>query len=138
MKLEVNFSQSAVIPYRLGKKGMEILLITSLKRKHWIVPKGYVEFNLTPFESAKKEAYEEAGVLGSNETIEVGTFKFDRAIGSCILKVFTMEVNEVLDEYPEKKDRERKWFTLDEASEIIAIPEIGEMIKALNSKLKVA
>ena len=64
LKLEVNFSQSAVIPYRLSKNGLEILLITSLKRKHWIVPKGYIEFNLTPFESAKKEAYEEAGVLG--------------------------------------------------------------------------
>ena len=63
MKLEVNFSQSAVIPYRISKKGLEILLITSLKKKNWIVPKGYIEFNLTPFESAKKEAYEEAGVL---------------------------------------------------------------------------
>ena len=138
MKLEVNFSQSAVIPYRFGKKGMEVLLITSLKRKHWIIPKGYVEFNLTPFESAKKEAYEEAGVLGSNETIEVGTFKLDKPIGSCVIKVFTMEVHEVLDAYPEMKDRERKWFTLEEASEIIAIPEIGAIIRELNSKLKVA
>ena len=138
MKLEVNFSQSAVIPYRLSKKGLEILLITSLKRKHWIVPKGYIEFNLTPFESAKKEAYEEAGVLGSNETIEVGTFKLIKPIGTCLIKVFTMEVHEVLDDYPEKNDRKRKWFTPEEASGAITIPEIGEMIKEMNSKLKVA
>ena len=138
MKLEVNFSQSAVIPYRLSKKGLEILLITSLKRKHWIVPKGYIEFNLTPFESAKKEAYEEAGVLGSNETIEVGIFKLTKPIGNCLIKVFTMEVNEVLDDYPEKNDRKRKWFTPEEALGAIAIPEIGEMIKELNFKLKVA
>jgi 8-oxo-dGTP pyrophosphatase MutT (NUDIX family) len=138
LKLEVNFSQSAVIPYRLNKNGLEILLITSLKRKHWIVPKGYIEFNLTPFESAKKEAYEEAGVLGSNETLEVGTFKLDKPIGICVIKVFTMEVYEVLDEYPERNDRKRKWFTSEEASEKIAIPEIGEMIKELNYKLKVA
>ena len=138
MKLEVNFSQSAVIPYRLSKKGLEILLITSLKRKHWIVPKGYIEFNLTPFESAKKEAYEEAGVLGSNETIEVGTFKLNKPIGTCLIKVFTMEVHEVLDDYPEKNDRKRKWFTPEEALGAIAIPEIGEMIKELNFKLKVA
>jgi len=138
MKLEVNFSQSAVIPYRLSKNGLEILLITSLKKKHWIVPKGYVEFNLTPFESAKKEAYEEAGILGSNETIEVGTFKLNKPVGTCLIKVFTMEVHEVLDDYPEKNDRKRKWFTPEEASGSIAIPEIGQMIKELNIKLKVA
>jgi len=138
MKLEVNFSQSAVIPYRLSKNGLEILLITSIKKKHWIVPKGYVEFNLTPFESAKKEAYEEAGILGSNETIEVGSFKLNKPVGTCLIKVFTMEVHEVLDDYPEKNDRKRKWFTPEEASGAIAIPEIGQMIKELNIKLKVA
>ena len=138
MKLQVNFNQSAVIPYRLSKNGLEILLITSLKKKHWIVPKGYVEFNLTPFESAKKEAYEEAGILGSNETIEVGTFKLNKPVGTCLIKVFTMEVHEVLDDYPEKNDRKRKWFTPEEASGAIAIPEIGQMIKELNIKLKVA
>ena len=138
MKLEVNFSQSAVIPYRISKKGLEILLITSLKKKNWIVPKGYIEFNLTPFESAKKEAYEEAGVLGSNETLEVGSFKLDKPIGHCMIKVFTMEVYEVLEDYPEKNDRKRKWFTPEEAVEAISIPEIGEMIKELNFKLKVA
>ena len=138
MKLEVNFSQSAVIPYRISKKGLEILLITSLKKKNWIVPKGYIEFNLTPFESAKKEAYEEAGVLGSNETLEVGSFKLEKPIGHCMIKVFTMEVYEVLEDYPEINDRKRKWFTPEEAAEAISIPEIGEMIKELNYKLKVA
>jgi 8-oxo-dGTP pyrophosphatase MutT (NUDIX family) len=138
VKLEVNFSQSAVIPYRLGKNGLEILLITTLKKKNWIVPKGYIEFNLTPFESAKKEAYEEAGVLGSNETIEVGSFKLNKPVGTCLIKVFTMEVHEVLDDYPEKNERKRKWFTPEEASGTISIPEIGQMIKELNLKLKVA
>jgi 8-oxo-dGTP pyrophosphatase MutT (NUDIX family) len=72
--MEVEFTKSAVIPYRLNNGKLEILLVTSIKKKNWIVPKGYIEFNLTPFESAKKEAYEEAGVVGSNETVEVGQF----------------------------------------------------------------
>jgi 8-oxo-dGTP pyrophosphatase MutT (NUDIX family) len=138
VKLEVNFNQSAVIPYRITKKGLEILLITSLKRKHWIVPKGYIEFNLTPFESAKKEAYEEAGVIGSNETFEMGVFNMVKPIGVCNIKVYTMEVYEMLEDYPEKNDRKRKWFTPEEASEEISIPEIGEMIKEFHQKLKVA
>lgn len=137
LKLEINFSQSAVIPYRITKKGIEILLITSLRKGNWIVPKGYVEFNLTPFESAKKEAFEEAGVLGSNETTEVGTFKLNKSIGTCLIKVYTMEVYEMLEDYPEKKDRQRKWFSMEEASKRISIPEIGEIIKELDSRVNI-
>lgn len=138
MKLELNFVQSAVIPYRISKRGMEILLITSLRKKNWIVPKGYVEYNLTPFESAKKEAYEEAGVLGSNETFDLGDFLLDKPTGPILIKVFSMEVMDVLEDYPEKNDRKRKWFSLEEASELIAIREIAEMFRELSSKLKVS
>lgn len=138
MQLEVNFNQSAVIPYRIGKKGLEILLITSLRKKNWIIPKGYIEFNLTPFESAKKEAYEEAGILGSNETIEIGSFKLKKPVGVCSLKVYTMEVHEILDEYPEMSERKRKWFTPKEASELVSIPEVGIMINELAEILNAA
>ncbi len=138
MKLELNFVQSAVIPYRISKRGMEILLITSLRKKNWIVPKGYVEYNLTPFESAKKEAYEEAGVLGSNETFDLGDFLIDKPTGPILIKVFSMEVMDVLEDYPEKNDRKRKWFSLEEASELIAIREIAEMLRELSSRLKVS
>lgn len=116
---------------------MEILLITSIGKKNWIIPKGYVEYNLTPFESAKKEAYEEAGILGSNETIEMGSFKLKKASGICTIKIYSMEVQEVLDDYPDMNVRKRKWFTPEEAIEKISIPQIIEMIKELNSKLKV-
>ncbi len=137
MRLELNFTQSAVIPYRITKSGMEILLITSLRKKNWIIPKGYVEYNLTPFESAKKEAYEEAGVLGSNETIEMGAFKIKKPVGSCWMKVYSMEVHEVLNDYPEMQNRKRKWFSPEEALEKISMPQVVEMIKDLSSKLKV-
>ncbi len=137
MKLELNFNQSAVIPYRVSKNGMEILLITSFKKKNWIIPKGFIEYNLTPFESAKKEAYEEAGVLGSNETLEMGNFKLKKPTGSCWMKVYSMEVQEMLDDYPEMNQRKRKWFTPEEAIEKISIPEVVEMIRELSSKLKV-
>lgn len=137
MRLELNFTQSGVIPYRITKNGMEILLITSIGKKNWIIPKGYVEYNLTPFESAKKEAYEEAGILGSNETIELGSFKLKKPVGVCTLKIYSMEVHEVLDDYPEMSMRKRKWFTPEEAIEKISIPEIVGMIKELSSKLKV-
>ncbi len=135
MKLEFNFNQSGVIPYRKKENNFEILLITSVKKKKWIIPKGYIEFNLSPFESAKKEAYEEAGVYGSNETIELGHYENNKSIGVCNVKIYAMEVIKILEDYPEKEKRKRKWFKLEEAVEAVTIPEVKTMISKLKEKI---
>jgi 8-oxo-dGTP pyrophosphatase MutT (NUDIX family) len=136
LKLEFNFNQSGVIPYRWTNSELEILLITSMKKKKWIIPKGYIEFNLSAFESAKKEAFEEAGILGANETIELGSFINQKSIGVCHVIVFAMEVIKILDEYPERDKRKRKWFNLKDASANIGVPSISSMILSLETKLK--
>lgn len=136
MRLEFNFNQSGVIPYRTKNGVLEILLITSIKKKKWIIPKGYVEFNLSPFESAKKEAFEEAGIIGSNETFELGTIELKKGNGITHMKIFSMEVTKVLDDYPEKELRKRKWFDSKEASEKVSVPEISELITALGNKIR--
>ena len=136
MEIEFNFNQSGVVPYRKKENEYEVLLITSIKKKKWIIPKGYVEFNLTPFESAKKEAYEEAGIIGSNETIELGSYSVKKSIGKQYVKIFSMEVIEVLDDYPEKNLRKRKWYPLKEAAETVSFPEVSNMIISLGNKIK--
>ncbi len=136
MKVEFNFNQSGVIPYRRNNQTLEILLITSVKKKKWIIPKGYIEFNLTAFESAKKEAYEEAGIIGANETIELGYFENQKAIGICHTKIFALEVTKILENYPEKNIRKRKWFEFKEAAATVSIPEITKMILSLEAKLR--
>lgn len=134
--MEVELTKSAVIPYRLNNGKLEILLVTSIRKKNWIVPKGYIEFNLTPFESAKKEAYEEAGVVGSNETVEVGQFINEKKNRKELIKVYTMEVDEELNDYPEKNLRKRKWFTFDEAMEKVQNPQIKNFIRKLKETIK--
>jgi 8-oxo-dGTP pyrophosphatase MutT (NUDIX family) len=114
---------------------MEVLLITSIRKKKWIIPKGYVEFNLSHFESAKKEAFEEAGVYGENETIELGSFKVNKAIGICYIQVYSMEVNKILDDYPDKEKRKRKWFSIEEAAQNVDIPELKQIITNLPLKI---
>jgi len=136
LKLEFNFNQSAVIPYRKQNGEIEILLITSVKKKKWIVPKGYIEFNLSAFESAKKEALEEAGILGTNETIELGFYESHKSMGNRHIKVFAMEVTKMLDDYPDKSFRKRKWVKANEAAELINIPEVSTMILSLINKIK--
>jgi len=125
-----------VIPYRKKDGELQILLITSIRKKKWIIPKGFIEFNLSAFESAKKEAYEEAGIIGANETIELGNFKIDKYGGDVLIKVYSMEVVEEHEDYSEKNLRKRKWFSLDEAVKKIETPEIANMIRKLETKLK--
>jgi ADP-ribose pyrophosphatase YjhB (NUDIX family) len=132
---DINYTQSAIIPYRQTEKGIEILLITSIRKKKWIVPKGFIEFNLTAFESAKKEAFEEAGVIGTNETVELGSFTMKKYGGFMKIIVYSMEVEKIKDDYPEKNLRKRKWFTSDEALETVNLPEVGNMIKTLKNRI---
>ena len=136
MKLEFNFKQSAVVPYRKQNGELEILLITSIKKGKWIIPKGYVEYNLSAFESAKKEALEEAGVMGTNETIELGSYEVKKRDGKRHIKVFAMEVIKILDDYPEKALRKRKWVNINEAAQTISSGEISSLILSLKDKIK--
>lgn len=135
MKIEFNFTQAGVIPYRRVNNTIEILLITSRRKQKWIIPKGYIEFNLTSFESAKKEAYEEAGVIGSNETYELGSIIFDKPIGKCLMKIYSMEVVKFLDKYPESSFRKRKWFPIDEAIQKIEMEGVADLIQKIKKSI---
>ena len=136
MAEEFDFTQSAIIPYRLEEGKLEILLITSIRKKKWIIPKGFIEFNLSAFESAKKEAFEEAGVIGTNETIELGSFTIKKYGGLTNIVVYSMEVEKFKDDYPEKNLRKRKWYSVEEAIETISIPEVIKMIESLAVEIK--
>jgi 8-oxo-dGTP pyrophosphatase MutT (NUDIX family) len=136
MSEEFDFEQSAIIPYKIEDDELKILLITSIRKKKWIIPKGFIEFNLSPFESAKKEAFEEAGVIGTNETFELGSFNLNKYGGLTKIIVYSMEVVKFKEAYPEKNLRKRKWFSAKEAIETISIPEVGELINSFQEKIK--
>ncbi len=137
-KSELEFNQSCVIPYRIVNGTIELLLITSIKKQKWIFPKGFIEFNLSAFESAKKEAYEEAGVIGENETVELGTFDLKKKTRTSHVKIFSMEVTKELKDYPEKNLRKRKWFTVNDALGNIENSDIKNFVHKLEVKVKPA
>lgn len=131
-------TKSCVIPYRVTDGKLELLMVTSMKKQRWIFPKGYIEFNLSAFESAKKEAYEEAGVIGENETVELGSFLLKKKNEVALLKVFSMEVTKELKDYPEKNLRKRKWFTIDEMNEAIENQDLKGFVTKLKDSLKLS
>ena len=131
-KSTTHFDQSGVIPYRRKNGTLEILLVTTIRKKNWIVPKGFIEYHLSPFQSAKKEAFEEAGVRGSNTTRILGSYKARKNGSELYTKVYSMKVTAVYKDYPEKNLRKRKWLSPADAAKKVSIPEVAKMIRKMN------
>jgi 8-oxo-dGTP pyrophosphatase MutT (NUDIX family) len=127
----VHFDQSGVIPYRKKDGKTEVLLVTSIRKKNWIVPKGFIEYHLSPFQSAKKEAFEEAGVKGSNTTKILGSYKVRKNGSELLTKIYSMKVTRVFKNYPEKNLRKRKWFSVYDAAKKVDIGELATIIRRL-------
>ena len=125
------YNQSAVIPFRMENGELKVLLITTLHKKKWIIPKGVIEENLSPGESAAMEAYEEAGVKGHVYPDQIGEYQYRKWGGVCTVKVYLLEVREMLDEWPESDLRERRWLSISEAAELVKEKALKPIIRDL-------
>ncbi len=132
---EYFYTQSAVIPYQERGGDVEILMITSRKRKRWVMPKGVKEPDLCPQESAAKEALEEAGIQGAVSKVPIGSYQYDKWGGTCTVDVYTMQVKTVLDEW-EESFRDREWVSLNEAVRRVSEPELKRIVQLLPEFLK--
>jgi phosphohistidine phosphatase len=133
-KPEYYYRQSAVIPFRRGPSGLEILLINTRKGRRWIVPKGIVEPDLSEAESAAREAYEEAGVNGRVLPGPIGSYEYGKWGGTCRVAVYAMEVEQELDDWPEDF-RQRQWLGPAEAADRVSEAELERLISQLPSLL---
>lgn len=129
------YKQSGVIPYRIVDKKLEILLISTRKRKKWIIPKGIIEAEFTSRDSAAKEALEEAGVVGKISEQPIGRFSYRKWMGDCNVEVFALDVKAISDKYPEAELRERKWFTAAEAVNAVSDNDLKKIMEDLSVKL---
>lgn len=103
------FGQSSVIPYRIGDNGLEVMMITSARRGRWILPKGIIEPDMTPEDSAAKEALEEAGVEGKVSQKKLGRYHYKKWGGVCRCDVFALLVTKVHKDWLESDVRKREW-----------------------------
>jgi len=126
---------ACAIPYRLTEKGVELLLVTSRKKRDWIFPKGNVEGEDSPRLAAEKEAWEEAGVSGILSEKRVGQYVRSRGGERKIIAVYLMQVEKTEKVWPEKSIRDRKWIPLDRAAKYLEreplinlLPRVSEVL----------
>lgn len=127
--------QSAVIPYRINKGKVEILVITSRKNKRWVIPKGIIEPDMTPVESAQEEAKEEAGVTGTAYPDLLGTYKYKKWGGTCRVKVYLLKVENLMHTWLEDF-RKREWVNVDEAAARVKEKALKSIIKKSPAYIK--
>ena len=113
------FKQSGVIPYIRKGNDIQIVLVTSASRNGWVLPKGVIERFMTPEDSAAKEALEEAGIIGNVATDFVAEYQYEKWGGMCHVKVYPLEVTELLESWQEMGKRERRVVGIDEALEVV-------------------
>jgi 8-oxo-dGTP pyrophosphatase MutT (NUDIX family) len=113
--------QCAALPFKDVDGQTLVLLVTSRETRRWVLPKGWRERRLTGAALAAKEAFEEAGIRGEVAATPVGSYRYVKRLDggreiACTVKVYPLRVTELLESWPEQKQRRREWFTFGQAA----------------------
>jgi 8-oxo-dGTP pyrophosphatase MutT (NUDIX family) len=125
--------QAGALCWRLGAEGLKVLLVTSRRSGKWGVPKGWALRGRPLHRTAAQEAWEEAGVIGAAENRLLGlvdapkSYLFVGEIG-WRLALYPLEVERLAEDWPEHGQRERRWFSLDEAAKGVRPKRLGPLI----------
>ena len=127
--------QFAALPCRIGESGQaQVLLLTSRETRRWVIPKGWPVKGLKPREVAAREAYEEAGLLGMITSKDaIGVYHYEKQLPREQLlievRVFQFWVAQQLDDWPEKSQRETRWFDVPEAAALVDEGGLAEIVR---------
>ena len=123
---------AGVVAHRDGK----ILLCRRAiepRKGFWTLPAGFMELGESVDEGASREAREEAGITGKMRKKSIGSYSYDKQKASGAIpvrvKVFLLEVEIELDDWPESRQRERIWCSVDIAAASVAEPELAALIR---------
>ncbi|MCW2247178.1 8-oxo-dGTP pyrophosphatase MutT (NUDIX family) [Azospirillum fermentarium] len=127
--------QYAALPYRDIDGVRQVMLITSRDTGRWIIPKGWPEKRTKPHDMAAREAFEEAGLLGRVSSKPCGVYHYDKRMKSgkaraCAVQVFLLAVEQELESWPEKGQRERRWMDPLEAASLVNEGDLADLLRA--------
>ena len=130
--------QVAALCLRGEGPAREVLMVTNRgrKRKRWILPKGWPVGGLDLPGSAQQEAWEEAGVRGQARPEPVGQYLHanlhaDDFVQQIEVRVYRIDQPTMLDDYPEARQRDRRWLPLAEVASIVDQPGLAALLRQL-------
>ncbi|NLS96403.1 MAG: NUDIX hydrolase [Planctomycetaceae bacterium] len=132
-KKENKILQAGCVPFRFRKERLEICLITTRKGR-WGFPKGIIDPGETPEQTALKEAEEEAGLSGKVNGKAIGSYRYRKWGVELVCTMFLMKVTSIEDHW-EESWRQREWFSLDAARQILDREELLPLVDAAEARL---
>ena len=131
--------QVAALPLRQSKSGaLEILLVTSRDTGRWIIPKGWPSKRIKDCKAAAREAKQEAGVKGKILRDAIGTYRYIKREldddGLIEVRVFVLKVSKRCKRWPEKRERRRAWFDIEDAASRVSDHELSTLIGMLQER----
>jgi 8-oxo-dGTP pyrophosphatase MutT (NUDIX family) len=130
--------ESGVLAFRRDGSGdTRILLISRRRSKKWGIPKGKVVPHLSFRDNAIKEAFEEAGVVGSVSPFSVGVFRAKKRRANSdrpeIIEVwvYLLDVEETLPDWPEREKRATRWVSCEAAARQLREPLLAHLCHRL-------
>lgn len=118
---------------------LRFVLVTSRRRRRWIFPKGGIAKGFDGPATAEREAWEEAGVIGTAEADPVGCFRSRKIrppkAWTLEIDVFALAVREVRDDWPESAERIRRLVTVEEARALLRDAEMRRIAERLAERL---
>lgn len=129
--------QVAALCWRMHKRRVQVLLVTSRDTGRWVLPKGWPMQGLGLEGAAAREAWEEAGVEGKVSAVPLGAFHYDKVLRNletlpCAVSVFPLRVESLKSRFPERHQRRRKWMSAEEAAGAVAEADLREMLLQLD------
>jgi 8-oxo-dGTP pyrophosphatase MutT (NUDIX family) len=128
--------QVAALCWRLHKNALQFVLITSRDTGRWVIPKGWPVPGLAPSAAAAREAWEEAGVIGRIGDRPLGDYLYNKVTSPalsirCAVTVFPLRVAELKRNFPEAKQRRRRWVDAEKAAKLVAEPELASLFQSI-------
>jgi len=123
--------QVGVIAWRKAPE-LQILLIRRMPDGPWGIPKGGIEDHGNDYrEAARGECVEEAGAIGEVSDEFVGEYDYRRGSRDYRVRVLLMQVTELRPRYEEQDFREREWFSVEEAAEVLERDALRGLVREL-------
>src|ERR687897_760275 len=128
------YHQFGALPFKWDRDGsLKVMLVTTRGRKRWMIPKGWPIRGLGPHESAAREAFDEAGLVGYVHAEAVGSFQYMKRLGPgrqvrCTVEVFPLHVDHQRPHWLEKGERETRWLSPKKAASLVSEPDLKKIL----------
>ena len=110
--------QAAAVCYRWRGEQIEFLLVRTSDGHRWILPKGKRRLPELDWQTAQREAYEEAGVYGEISQQPLTIFRHYKKNRELLVPTFLLKVEST--HTPREQQRNPRWFTPEDAQSALS------------------